>query len=279
MNELSIVAGGRDDFMTVRYLVMRGDHLTIGAALAEEARAGAGWVPTEIDPVIDRARWTWFGRNWPQQHARIPGAAGALGGDVDDDRLCLDGMPTLPAGSGCSAVWCPPEMAAEGRGRVARNCDLFTLSEQALAVMATDGDPAAAGGLPMASRPYVVTMYPEDGLASTAVAMSESDGCTEGINETGPCVVLLLAEVADDEPPTAPIGPQVGLHVTQVPRFLLDTCENVEQAKQALLGAEHYDQGVPCHYLVADASGKAFVWERGRADTEHILSAAFGATG
>ncbi|MCG5215217.1 C45 family peptidase [Streptosporangium sp. KLBMP 9127] len=277
MNELSIVAGGRDDFMTVRHLVVRGDHTSIGAVLAEEARDGAGWVPTKIDPVINRARWTWFERNWPQQYARISGAARALGVDPDDDRLCLDGMPTLPSGSGCSAVWCPPEMAADGRGRVARNYDLFTLSEQALVAMATGGDPAAAGGLPMASRPYVVTMYPDDGLASTALTMSELDGCTEGINEAGLSVVLLLAEVADNEPPTMPIGPQVGLNVTQVPRFLLDTCENVEQAKQALLGAKHYNQGVPCHYLVADASGKAFVWERGRADTEHILTAAGGA--
>lgn len=277
MNELSIVAGGRDDFMTVRHLVVQGDHTAIGAVLAEEARTSAGWVPTEIDPVVNRARWRWFERNWPQQHARMSGAGAALGIDLNDDTLCLDGMPTLPAGSGCSAVWCPPELATDGRGRLARNYDLFTLSEQALVALATGGDPMAAGGLPMASRPYVVTMRPENGLASTAVTMSELDGCTEGINEAGLCVVLLLAEVADSEPPSAPIGPQVGLNVTQVPRFLLDTCENVEQAKQALLAAKHYNQGVPCHYVVADASGQAFVWERGKADTEYVLPAAGGA--
>ncbi|MBP2334806.1 hypothetical protein JOF41_000984 [Saccharothrix coeruleofusca] len=277
MNEISIVAGGRDDFMTVRHLVVRGDHTAIGAALAEEAHASAGWVPAEIDPVVNRARWTWFERNWPQQHARMSGAAAVLGVDPDDDRYCVDGMPTLPSGSGCSAVWCPPGLSTDGRGRLARNYDLFTLSEQALAALATGGDPTSAGGPPMASRPCVVTTHPEDGLASTAVTMSELDGCTEGINEAGLCVVLLLAEVVDSEPPTAPIGPQVGLNVTQVPRFLLDTCENVEQAKQALLGAKHYNQGVPCHYVVADASGQAFVWERGRFDTEHVLPAAEGA--
>ena len=31
----------------------------------------------------------------------------------------------------------------------------------------------------------------------------------------------------------------------QLPRFVVDTCENVEQAKQALLGAKQYDHGAP----------------------------------
>ncbi|MEU6641348.1 C45 family autoproteolytic acyltransferase/hydrolase [Saccharomonospora sp. NPDC046836] len=257
MNELTIVAGGRHDFMTVRHLVLRGDQTTIGHALAEEARSSAGWVPANIDPLRNRARWTWFERNWPEHYARMSGAATAFGLDPETDNVCLDGMPTLPDGSGCSAVWCPPVLAADGQGRVARNYDLFT-------------EPGAA------SRPYVITMYPDNGLASTALTMSELDGCTEGINEAGLTVTLLLTGLGSTSRPTAPPAPQAGLNITQVPRFLLDTCENVDQAKQALLGAKQYDEGVPCHYLIADASGQAFVWERGAHDSEHIIEATGG---
>ncbi|GAA3159006.1 hypothetical protein GCM10010466_57250 [Planomonospora alba] len=276
MDENAIVAGGGEhDFMTVRHLVLRGSQEEIGRALAEEARARAGWRPTATDPVINRARRTWFERNWPQHHARLSGVAAAFGADPGDDALRLDGLATLPAGSGCSAVWCPPGRAADGRGRLGRNYDFFTLS--AADLVAVFGGAAPSGtGLPMASRPYVVTLVPDDGPASTALTMSELDGCMEGVNESGLAVALLLSDVAGTEPPSGPPVPQAGLGVTQVPRFLLDTCHDVEEAKQALLGAKQYSEGVPCHYLIADASGRAFVWERGTDDSEHIIEAADG---
>ncbi|MBK1784380.1 C45 family peptidase [Prauserella cavernicola] len=275
MNELSIVAGGRHDFLTVRHLVVRGDQVAIGRALAEEAHTSAGWAPAPTDPLRNRARWTWFERNWPQQHARLSGVAAAFGLDPDDDSLRLDGFSGLPSGSGCSAVWCPPQQAIDGRGRVGRNYDFFTLSEAELLAEFGSG-PAAEGGVALASRPYVLTTVPDDGLASTVLTMSELDGCTEGVNEAGLCVVLLFGDIEAAEPPANPV-PQAGLDVMQVPRFLLDTCENAEQAKQALLGAKLYDQGAPCHYLVADAAGNAFVWERGSKDSEHIVEQDHGA--
>ncbi|MEV0424598.1 C45 family peptidase [Streptosporangium canum] len=275
MNEISVVAGGHRDFMTVRHMVLRGSQEQIGRALAEEARANAGWRPTETDPLINRARWTWFERNWPQHHARLNGVAAAFGVNPNDDTLRLDDISGLPAGSACSAAWCPPPHATDGRGRIARNYDFFTLSAPDLMATLGGGQPMGIG-LPMASRPYVITTIPDDGLASTVLTMSDLDGCTEGINESGLAVVLLLGDVASTEPPSGPPQPQAGLNVTQVPRFLLDTCQNVEQAKQALLGAKQYSEGAPCHYLIADASGQAFVWERGTQDSEHVIEATAG---
>lgn len=40
-----------------------------------------------------------------------------------------------------------------------------------------------------------------------------------------------------------------------------------------MLLAKQYDHGMPLHYLVADATGEAFVWERGAGGTEHIIRA------
>lgn len=139
------------------------------------------------------------------------------------------------------------------------------------------GAPAPDGDEPpMSSRPYVLTSAPDDGPATTVLTMSELGGCMEGINEHGLAVALLIA---DAESASAPVdaGPQVGVSSAQLPRFLLDTCATAAEAVDALLGAKQYDLGTPLHYLVADRSGDAFVWERGPDGDEHAVRADGGA--
>ncbi|MEV4009613.1 C45 family peptidase [Nonomuraea angiospora] len=264
MKNMTRVAGGKDDFQLVHHLTLKGSQFEIGRALTEEARR-LGWAPTPADPAVNRARRTWFERHWPQHHARMDGAAAALGLDPDQDDLALDGLNYVPEGTGCSALWIPPSAAADGHGRVGRNYDFFPLTSSE--VMGTAPRP---GELPMASRPYVITTVPDDGLASTVITMSDLDGCMDGINSAGLAVTLLVADFERAAPPEH-VSPQVGVGSVQLPRFLVETCENVEQAQQALLGAKQYDHGTSLHYLVADANGQAFVWERGRDGGEHIV--------
>ncbi|MFI6595168.1 C45 family autoproteolytic acyltransferase/hydrolase [Nonomuraea sp. NPDC050536] len=258
------VAGSRHDFQLVRHLTAGGSHYEIGMALAEEARR-LGWAPRPVDPTVSRARRTWFERNWPQQHARMDGAAAVLGLDPDQDELALDSLGYIPMAFGCSALWCPPSAGTDGHGRIGRNYDFFTTTFSEL-----KGLPPQQGELPMTSRPYVITTLPDEGLACTVITMNALDGCMDGINEAGLAVMLLIADIDSAEPPEE-YAPQVGLDSVQLPRFVVETCENVEQAKQALLGAKQYDHGMPLHYLVADANGQAFVWERGRDGAEHIV--------
>jgi hypothetical protein len=256
------------EFMTVRHLAVSGGQAEIGRVLAQEARDSYGWRPLPADPTVSRARRAWFERHWPQHHARMAGAAEVAG--VDPDEFHLDGLTGLPTGSGCSATWCAPS-ATGGHGLVGRNYDFFTLGlEQLFALMSGGAGPEHEP--PAASRPYVVTSVPDDGPATTVVTMNELDGCTEGINEHGLAVVLLIADAENTSPPV-PAGPQVGISSIQLPRFVLDTCENVEQAKQALLGAKQYDLGTPLHYLIADQSGRAFVWEHTHGGVDHIVEA------
>jgi hypothetical protein len=59
--------------------------------------------------------------------------------------------------------------------------------------------------------------------------------------------------------PTLSVQP--GLGELQTLRMLLDTCANVEQAKEALLTTKQYYAYLPVHYLIADRFGKSFVWE------------------
>ncbi|GAA1953094.1 C45 family autoproteolytic acyltransferase/hydolase [Amycolatopsis minnesotensis] len=267
----TVVAGGDHEFMTVRHLVAEGDQVSIGHAIGQEARARANWAPAAIDPRVGKARRLWFERNWRAHYARLSGIAAAYGIDPERDDLSFDSITGLPSGSGCSAVAVPASSTVDGHGLTGRNYDFFTSGFDDLIAEFTGAEPAANPGAPMASRPYVLTTRPQHGLASTAVTMGDLDGATEGINEAGLAVALLLADVTSVEPPSEHTS-LAGLSVMQVPRYLLDTCEDTEQAEIALRTAKLYDHGVGIHYLVADASGRSFVWERGAHDAEHVLT-------
>jgi hypothetical protein len=127
---------------------------------------------------------------------------------------------------------------------------------------------------PMMSRPYVIEAYPDEGRASIVVAGADLSGCFEGMNDAGLTVVLF----ADDESPTLrpALQMQAGVHELQVSRFVLDQCDTVDDAIETLHGAKQYDNFITCHYLVADAHGDAFVWERDTHNAEHVVRAADG---
>jgi penicillin V acylase-like amidase (Ntn superfamily) len=85
-------------------------------------------------------------------------------------------------------------------------------------------------------------------------------GTLDGINVHGLTVVVL----ADGESrylqglhPTD----EVGMHELLGMRYLLDNCKNVTEAKEALQSLHHHYSFIPCHYLVADRHGDAFVFE------------------
>lgn len=266
----SIVAGSSTDFMAVRHLDAAGSQVEIGRVLAEQAQRTYGWTPVPADRAKARARRAWFARYWPQHLARMRGAAEAVGADPDTDEVYLDGIGGLPTGSACSASYYPPDGTSDGRAVLGRNYDFFTTSASELFALMSGAQAPDGHEPPWSSRPYVLTSTPDDGPATTVLTMNELDGCMEGINEHGLAVALLIADAESAAAP-AGAGPQVGLSSTQLPRFLLDTCSSAAAAADALLDAKQYDLGMPLHYLVADPSGDAFVWERGPGGDEHIV--------
>ncbi|MEJ3653520.1 C45 family peptidase [Actinomycetes bacterium KLBMP 9759] len=270
-----IVAGGDTDFMTVRRITARGSQREIGRELALAAQRTYGWAPQPADREKARARRLWFERNWPQHHARMRGAADALGVELDADELHLDGLAGVPEGSGCSVTFYPPSSTKEGSGLLGRNYDFFTVSQAGIVALTT-GEAMPADQPPWASRPHVLHSRPDDGPATIVLTMDQLDGAMEGINEHGLAVALLMADAQNTTMPQDS-SPQVGLSSLQLPRFLLDTCATAEEARAALYGAKQYDHGVPLHYLVADASGDAFVWERASGGQEYVTRSDRGA--
>ncbi len=250
------VAGGPDDFMEVRHLVLRGTNAAIGGKLAELARErhGVTLQPSD-DPLRTRAQRVYFRNNYAQHYERMRGVAGAFSEKLENDRYNFASLYYGFAVPGCSVVYYPPSSTGTGEGVFSRNYDFTTGTFRGL--LPTTNDPACT------SRPYVLEMYPDSGYASLAIcAYDLLGGVIDGINAEGLTVALLADDelAASGKMVPAP-GTQAGLEVIQVTRFLLDTCANVEEAKVALRAAKLYYGMIPCHYVVADRHGASFLWE------------------
>jgi hypothetical protein len=260
-----VVAGSPRDFMEVRHVVLRGTNEEIGRALATLARErhGVGPAPTD-DPLRARAQRRYLARNYPALLERMRGVAAACGKALDDDAVDFGSLGYARMRAGCSVVYYPPGLTADGKGVVSRNYDFSTGT-----LFGTRPEP---GTLPATARPYVVELYPDRGYASIALYSYDLlSGVLDGMNSEGLTVALLADDELAGKFPMEPARDGVGLGVQQVLRYLLDTCADVEQAKEALLAAKQFYEAIPCHYLVADRHGKAFVWEYSQAHNREFI--------
>jgi hypothetical protein len=263
------IAGGPEDFMEVRHLVLRGTNEEIGRALAAIARERFRVKPEPSpDPFRTRVQRRYLRKNYPILLDRMAGVASAFGKRVDEDAWDFSGLPYLvgPPG-GCSVVYYPPGVTADGHGVVSRNYEYSTGT--------LFNTWPRRGELAASARPYLIELHPERGYASLALcAYDLLSGVLDGINSEGLTVTML----ADDEMESKyPLDPAyeggVGLGVMQVLRMLLDTCATVEEAKEALLLTKQYYEFIPVHYLIADRRGKAFVWEYSQAHNREYVVA------
>ncbi len=272
---MDVVAGGPDDYMEVCHLVLRGTNRQIGEELALLARDRHRVVPaTGGDPLVTRARRRWYQREWPAHYERMRGVADVHGVDVQDDGFELGLLPWLgspPLRSdpqpwpGCSVAWLPPSVTSSGHPTLSRNYDFPTGTLTEIL-----GGEAQPGELPMTSRPYVVETRPTNGGPACLFlcAYELLGGCIDGVNEEGLVVALLADDESGATDPT--LAPAVGLNEIQLLRFLLETCADTVEAREALLTAKQHYMFLPCHFLVADATGDSFVWER-TANREHLV--------
>lgn len=260
--ETVVAGGGPGDFMEVRHLSLRGSSSDIGRKLAEFARERFGAKPAPSrDPLVVRAQRAFLAKNWPAQLERMRGVAAFHGGRLEDDAIDYGSLDfLLGSAPGCSVVHYPPGRTKAGTGVVSRNYD-FTTGTIAGAAPGP-GSPACT------SRPIVLETRPDGGHATLAIVAYDLLGSAiDGINSEGLTVALLADDEIVERFPTEPTrGSAVGVGEIQVPRFLLETCANAEEAKAALLSTRQYYSFIPCHYLVADRHGNAFVfeWSAGR---------------
>jgi hypothetical protein len=260
-----VVAGGPQDFMEVRHLVLNGTNEEIGYALATLARERYHIKPTpSVDSFRTRVQRRYFQERYPIHFARMQGVAAAFQQRLDDDAWNYSSLAYVNAPPpGCSVVYHPPNITADGVGVVSRNLDYST------------GNAAwkkpRPGELPVYARPYLVEMHPDKGYPSLALCNYDLlSGVIDGINSEG-LTVTLLDDIEAVIPGQGTWSSAVGLDELQMLRLLLDTCADVAAAKETLLLTKQYYYANPVHYLIADRHGKAFVWERSQTNNREYL--------
>jgi predicted choloylglycine hydrolase len=249
-----VVAGGPDDYMEVRHVYMKGANFEIGRKIGEIAASFGARPGPRGDALLNGAQREYIEENYPILYERMRGLAAAFDLGIDDDRYDFSSVYQFPMGPpGCSAVFYPGASTASGHGIMSRNYDFTTGTITGR--HPTEDQPATM------SRPLIFEIHPDRGYASIAVcAFDLLGGVLDGMNEKG----LVVAIFGDDDTANRyGVHPSsgVGLHELMSMRYLLDTCADVAEAKKALLTAKHIYGFIPCHYLIADRSGRSFIFE------------------
>jgi len=261
-----VIAGSPKDSMEVRHLVLRGTNEEIGRALAEIAKERYGArADRAADPVRTRAQRRYIETAFPILAERMRGVAAAFGHRPDDDAWDHSQLGFADLEAGCSIVHLPRQATADGQSVVSRDYDYSTGN--------LNFGFLEPGKLHPTARPYLLELHPDRGYASIAmVAYDLLSGALDGMNSEG----LTVSIAMDDEiftkykiEPTLASSP--GLAELQTIRLLLDTCANVDEAKEALLRTKQYYQYIPVHYLVADRFGNSFVWEYSEAHNKEYI--------
>jgi predicted choloylglycine hydrolase len=250
----TIVAGGPDEFVEVRHVVLRGSNAVIGEKIAELAKRNGTRPRRSGDVILNRAKREYMAENYPVMYERMTGVASAYGLRIDDDSYDFSGLSQARfAGPGCSVIFLPKEHTKNKHSILSRNYDFTTGDIQ--------GRRPRDGWLPVMARPILFELHPDRGYSSLSLCAFEYlGGVLDGINSQGLAVAIAAEEESVQKVGHEPSN-EVGVHELMSMRYLLDACKNIEEAKQALLTLKHYYSFVPCHYIVADRSGDSFVFE------------------
>lgn len=278
--DILINGDGVDIFPLLRHVKLNGTNFEIGKQLAEINIVNHGdtlekhRVP---DPLYARARREYFQQNYPIYWERMRGVAAAFNVDADDDRYDFSAMfhnVDLPPRPGCSNAFYPPSHTVTGHAYLSRNYEFSTGTfADVVGVQLTPEERSEMKA--MMGEPYIMEWQPSDGgYASWTIHVNDVlGGAFDGINSAGLAVALMADEEAMGQmyEPHGDFVRAVGIGELQIVRLLLDTCATVEEAKQTLLSIKQYYQYVPCHYIIADVSGKSFIYENSTGRNQSII--------
>jgi predicted choloylglycine hydrolase len=250
----TVIAGSPEHYAEVRHVVMKGTNFAIGKKLAKLAQRHGTQIGPSGDPLMNRVKRKYVKNNYPIMYERMRGVAASYGLEFDNDAYDFTGLPyNLRGIPGCSVVFYPMDYSQNGHSILSRNYDFTTGNIQ--------GKYPEEGELPVMSRPYLIEMYPDQGYPSLALHCFDLlSGLIDGINSEG-LTVAILAESESVSKVGREGSNEVGMAELSAMRYLLDNCKNVEEAKEAMLTLKHFYSFIPCHYIIADRSGKSFIFE------------------
>lgn len=278
--DVLIEGDGAQVFPFLRHIRLSGTNFEIGQKLAEINIENHGDFLEKhrvFDPVYARARREYFQKAYPIFWERMRGVAFVLGADPYDDRYDFSAMwhnVEIPPRPGCSNAFYPPQRTENGHTYLSRNYEFSTGSFAEVIGMQLSPEERTQMKA-MMGEPYIMELQPTDGgYASWSVHVNDVlGGAFDGINSAGLAVALMADEEAMGQlyEPHGETLRSVGVGELQIVRLLLDTCANVEEAKQCLLSIKQFYQYVPCHYIIADASGQSFVYENSTGRNHSII--------
>jgi hypothetical protein len=252
--EEGVVAGGPDYFMEVRHVVLKGSNYEIGRKIAEIAKRNNDQIKPSGDPLRNKVQREYMEKNYPIHYERMKGVADAFGVNIEDSAYDISSISQyseviMPLA--CSAVFYPSKLTTIKHDVLSQNFD-FTTGTLTGKIPQNDE-------MPVVARPYVFEIYPDKGYACLYIcAFDYLGGVLDGINSEGLAVAVFgETEAMGIREPTSGIG----MHELMCMRYLLDTCKDVQEAKEALMYLKHYYAFLPCHYLIADRFGNSFIFE------------------
>src|SRR5262249_47667506 len=151
----TVIAGSPSDFQEVHLVVLKGTNNEIGRALAQIARNRFHVKPERSeDPLRTRVERQYLEKNCPVLFERMKGVAASFGKNLGDDSLNFTslGYPTS-SWPGCSVIYFPPGVTANGCGIVSRDYDFTTGTMR--------GTRPRPGELAATARPYLLEMHPD----------------------------------------------------------------------------------------------------------------------
>ncbi len=246
--------------MSVRHLVLSGTNEEIGFTLAEIAQSDyQSQLLKYADIHHSRARMRYFNRSWPEMEKRALGVAKAFGLEAYNTIYDTSDLPYDSYGVGCSAVFFPPSTTSDGHPILARNYDWYIVTPSEWQHLKPQ-----PGEHRFNDRSFVMEVRPTDGGYATLSVSGNNllNPFLEVMNEKG----LFITALAD---PDAPVAKDIkfsgehmtGLSICQLPQMLAMKCATVGEAKMELLTHRFSMASLGLHWLIADMSGNATIFE------------------
>ena len=246
-------------YMEVRHIVLKGSNVEIGNEIGKIAQSWLQIIPSSYSaPIFAKARNMYMLDNYPVMLDRMIGIGRAY--NVLYSRTLLD-LSTLSfdlSPFGCTAVYFPSIITKNRDSQIVRNFDSYVSTINELT-----GISPTAGARNIFSRNFIMELYPEAGYSSIVFGSSDLlNGVFDGLNSTG-LTVCCMPQNDSLININIPLSRKetTGLYMLQLARLILDTCSNVNEAKVKILNAKISDIYSGIHMLVADKTGKSFIFE------------------
>jgi len=241
-----------------RHIVLKGNNTEIGMALGQIAQRdyGVKSLPRYADLIYGKARQEYMEKNCPPLSERMTGIAKAYGLSADNDTYDTTTLPYDAGSLACSIIYFPPENMVSGNALASRNTEWYLVPVDVYLNMSDNST-----GNAVASRDFIMEIYPDQGYSTIAISMNDLNSVMDGLNSEG-LGIAMLEDISSVPGQTLPAGARdCGINNLQIARLILETCRTVEEAKIAFLNNKLFFTAIASHYMIYDSRGNSTIVE------------------